>query len=276
MSPAAAAPDDAILGELVAWAGRDPRLDLLQFRTLVSARQYRPLYAAFRAAVPPGARVLDWGAGNGHFSYFLARAGYAATAYAFARPALLAASAAARAGPAPQVVLADPADPVRLPFPDAAFEAVCSIGVLEHVAETGGDERASLAELARVLAPGGVFFCCHLPNRSSWVELLARHAPVSGVHHHPRRFGAGEIRALLGGAGLELVRLERYAMLPRNGWGRLPRLGASRVVADLWDGLDAVLGRAAPFAATNWLAVARKPAGGGAGRAGRGPREVRA
>ena len=280
MSCAASASDDAILEELVAWAVGDPRLGLLQFGSRVAARQYRPLYAAFRAAVPAGARVLDWGAGNGHFSYFLARAGYRATAYAFAPPALLeAAGAQAASGPeahgaaaladgaargaglgagAPVVVAASPAEPVRLPFPDAAFDAACSIGVLEHVGETGGDERASLAELARVLAPGGVLFACHLPNRGSWVEFLARHAPVSGVHHHPRRFGRGEIRALLAGAGLTPLRMERYALLPRNGWARVPRLGGSRFVADLWDGLDRLLTRAAPWLATNWLVVARK------------------
>ena len=31
--------------------------------------------------MPVGAQVLDWGAGNGHFSYFLQRGGDRATAF---------------------------------------------------------------------------------------------------------------------------------------------------------------------------------------------------
>ena len=43
------------------------------------------------------------------------------------------------------------ADITRLPFEDASFDAVLCIHVLEHV----GDDRAAVAELRRILRPGG-------------------------------------------------------------------------------------------------------------------------
>jgi SAM-dependent methyltransferase len=251
--------DESILRELVERAGAEGRFELLQYRSLVSGRQYAPVFSRFRAAVPPGARVLDWGAGNGHFSFFLARAGYAVTAYAFSPPALLAEPASGGV----RVVRADPGEPVKLPFPDGAFDAVCSIGVLEHVHEAGGEEAASLREIARVLAPGGVFFCCHLPQRTSWVEWLARRAAASGgasVHHHSRRFSASEAARVLRAAGLAPERPEPYGFLPRNELARAPRLARSPAFAALWDGLDAILAWALPWLCTNLLVVARRPA----------------
>lgn len=44
----------------------------------------------------------------------------------------------------------------KLPFPDALFDAVLSLNVLEHVT----DPFACAAELARVLKPGGTLYCC--------------------------------------------------------------------------------------------------------------------
>ena len=43
------------------------------------------------------------------------------------------------------------ATPLRLPFPDGAFDRVIASEVLEHIP----DDRAAIAELARVLRPGG-------------------------------------------------------------------------------------------------------------------------
>src|SRR5690242_7037889 len=39
--------------------------------SLVCARQYHKAYQLALDYVKPGDRVLDWGAGNGHFAYFL-------------------------------------------------------------------------------------------------------------------------------------------------------------------------------------------------------------
>ena len=68
-------------------------------------------------------------------------------------------------------------DPWRLPFDDGAFDAVLSCGVLEHVE----DPDASLEEIRRVLVPGGTFYVYKLPNRTSYLEAIARRA---GLYYH--------------------------------------------------------------------------------------------
>lgn len=251
--PASASHDeDAVLRELMARAER-AGLDWPQFRSLAGARQYRRLHRWVRRLVPPGARVLDWGCGNGHFAWFLTREGFRVTAFS-----LEPASQAAWLGhPWERFVAGDPKEPVRLPFGDAEFDAVGSVGVLEHVRETGGDEAASLAEIARMLAPGGVFVCVHFPNRGSWIDARARRTP--GRHHHEYRYDRADIAGLVRGAGLELLEVARYGVLPRNSLARLPGpLRHSRAFADVWDALDAAL--ALPFGpiAQNWGFVARR------------------
>ena len=71
-------PDGVILDELVDAARRFPDRQLLQFRSRIGANQYRRLYRLVRRFTAEGAAVLDWGSGNGHFTYFLQRAGRAA------------------------------------------------------------------------------------------------------------------------------------------------------------------------------------------------------
>ena len=251
---ASSAGDDGILHELVRLSRQDPSRGLLQFGGLAAARQYRPLYRAVRRFVPRGAHVLDWGAGNGHFSYFLLRAGYRATAFS------LAPGGFDRWLPAGEwrFVSGSPDEPTRLPFPDASFDAVTSVGVLEHVHELGGDDRKSLDELVRVLRPGGVFVCCHLPNHWSWIELVARRRPE--LHAHGVRYRPRDVAALLAGAGLEPLQVRRYGFLPRNAWSRAPRaLSDAPAIVAAWDALDGALGAVLPGLCQNFLIVARRP-----------------
>ena len=248
--------EETILAELVERALAHPEDHLGQFGSLLSAHQYLRLYRLWRAHVPGGAEALDWGAGNGHFSYFLLRSGHRASGYSLLPGDYL------RWMPATTSAYAftggDESDPVRLPYARESFDAVASIGVLEHVRETAGSERASLTEIARVLRPGGVFVCFHFPNRWSWIDWMSRRVP--GKHTHPYRFTRGDIERLCAECGLTLVQSARYGVLPRNFGYRLPApLRRSRDLARAWDLLDRILGAPLSPIAQNYCFVARKP-----------------
>ncbi len=84
-----------------------------------------------------------------------------------------------------------------LPFPDAVFDAVTSFDVLYHAWVT--DDRAAVAEMARVVRPGGVLLVRVPALRALWgahdVEVQSRH-----------RYTRGELVALLAGSGLRVER----------------------------------------------------------------------
>jgi SAM-dependent methyltransferase len=97
----------------------------------------------------------------------------------------------------------------RLPFADAAFDAVLCLDVLEHVA----DERAILCEIARVLRPGGALIVS-VPHRGMLARFdsinrcpdlwdMAEIAPGRDVREDGgevhRHYSTDELRALLRG-----------------------------------------------------------------------------
>lgn len=245
--------DDAILRELMHIRQTDPSTaDLLQFRSMVTAAQYRNLYRLTRRLVPAGSEVLDWGCGNGHFSYALQRMGYRVHGFAFEDFALR-----RHLGSEYDFTRGEPDEPVRLPYPDNRFEAVFSVGVLEHVREFGGDEAGSLREIRRLLRPGGHFVCYHFPNRHSLVERV-NGATGRGTHQY--RYTAADVRRLCRESGLELVKVRRYAALPRNVFGRLPApLSSWGSLARAYDAADAVLGGVLSPLCQNYMFLARNP-----------------
>ena len=136
------------------------------FGDVTSASQYWLAYETFLKIHPQGnpeIRVLDWGCGTGHFSYFLLKSGFTTDAFNLNNKKLhdmgeiqifdllkskFKDSFSYRTG----------TDPVKLPYPDNSFDAITSIGVLEHVRESGGNEIQSLKEINRVLKKGVSFF----------------------------------------------------------------------------------------------------------------------
>jgi SAM-dependent methyltransferase len=227
--------------------------DVHHFRCLASLYQNQWVYEVSLRYLRADMRVLDWGCGNGHFSYFLLSRNVKTIGFSFdAAPAHLARD------PRYAHVVGTPEEPVRLPFDDRAFDLVFSIGVLEHVGDTGGDERASLAEIRRILRPGGHFLCFHLPNRFGWVEPLGRVLGAIG-YSHPRRYRVRDIVAMVDAAGLQLVERGRYNFLPRNELRSLPpMLRDGEIGVRVINALDAGLEWILPILTQNHYFVAHK------------------
>jgi SAM-dependent methyltransferase len=243
---------DEILAHITALHQEHGIEDLRLFKSRVSAEQYRRHYYKVSEYVPSGSTVLDWGCGAGHFSFGLAALGYKTYGYGFYDFELH------RFVPDGfDFTRGSLDDPVTIPFDDDYFDAVVSVGVLEHVRETGGNEPASLREVQRILRPGGHFLCFHFPNRRSLMERL--NMLLDGEHHHTFKYDRRDIERLCRQAELELVEVHRYGALPRNVWNRLPEgLGNSKAVARAYNVADRLLGYPLSAVCQNYLFVARK------------------
>jgi len=120
----------------------------------------------------PGQRLLDLGCGEGrHVIAAHALDGVDAVGVDLSLQDLGTASRrlaefSAQTGEAPPALFALLAgDALRLPFPDASFDAVICSEVLEHIP----DYRGALDEIARVLKPGGRL-CVSVPR--PWCERI--------------------------------------------------------------------------------------------------------
>lgn len=223
------------------------------FDSILSIHQYYRLYELLEKYGAPDDTVLDWGCGSGHFSLFLASQRFKTHGFGFSPPGLI--SNEIESG-AVSFKLGDATEPTKLPYDDATFDLVVSVGVLEHVREYGGDEGGSLSEIRRILKPGGHFICVHFPNRWSWIEALSQ---ALGRWHHRYRYERKEILSLFGSAQFALLECARYGIFPRNIFGKIlpQRLRGSQGVAKVFDFLDAVF--SIPFRpiCQNWLVVAK-------------------
>jgi SAM-dependent methyltransferase len=155
--------------------------------------------------VNPGDRVLDLGCGAGRHAFEAYRRGARVVAADLALkelPPVNSMFAAMRdegeAAP-PAAASALCTDAARLPFPDEAFDAVIAAEILEHLP----DDAAAMAEIARVLRPGGtvaVTVPAWLPERICWALSSEYHEVPGG---HVRIFTRAELTVKLSAAGLE-------------------------------------------------------------------------
>jgi 2-polyprenyl-6-hydroxyphenyl methylase / 3-demethylubiquinone-9 3-methyltransferase len=149
-----------------------------------------------------GKDVLDLGCAGGFMAEAMARRGARVSGIDPAAGAINAARAHAAKGGLQ--IAYDVGVGESLPYPDRAFDAVVCVDVLEHVA----DLDLVLAQVARVLRPGGLFLFDTI-NRT----LLARLATITiaedvlrllprGTHDPAMFIRPAELRRAMQGAGL--------------------------------------------------------------------------
>jgi ubiquinone/menaquinone biosynthesis C-methylase UbiE len=152
--------------------------------------------AAFRrlAEIPDGAAVLDMGCGRGVSVGLIRETFSPARLVAFDIDPSAVEQARRRLAPLPDAsVELRVADATRLPFADGEFDAALELGILHHIP----DWRAALAETARVLKPGGVFYFAE----PSYGRIHRGMYFLLG-HRKDAGFTAYELRAALVDAGL--------------------------------------------------------------------------
>jgi SAM-dependent methyltransferase len=154
------------------WQGRAEAY-VLSFATLCAY----PVYALLDAAgVGAGAALLDVGTGPGTVAKAAAARG-ATVAAVDAEPTMIVLARAAVPGAdVRHAILPD------LPFPDGTFDAVVANFVVNHV----GDPAAAVAELRRVVRPGGRVAATVWPRPSPPLQLFwADVADVAGLTSGP-------------------------------------------------------------------------------------------
>lgn len=186
-------------------------------------REY--LHIADRIADEPIGPVLDWGCGWGQISHMLIERGVEVESFDY------------REGEQPHVAQLEAfpdvsahlsGDPVALPFSDHHFGIVLSCGVLEHVQYP----EPSLRELHRVLRPAGRLLIYKLPNRFSYLELIARGVGLyyHGKSPHDRVYDRRRVFNLLARCGFHVDDFRRTNMLPLT----ITAAFAARYVAPIW------------------------------------------
>lgn len=245
---------EAFIHELVDVQKKNPQLGLEQFDNPINAAQYFSLYKLVFQHLPVGIRVLDWGCGNGHFTHFLIRQNYDVSAYSLENiPPLLLRSDQSRF----KFVQGNNIDPVSIPFSENAFDAVVSVGVLEHVREVMGNEASSLVEISRILRPGGFFLGYHIPNAHSWIEALSTF--YSEKHSHRWKYKKAALQQMLCNSGFKDISIKRYGFLPRWLSNSYPSwIKNSYWAAGYYNRLDTVLGCILPIFCTNFAVLAQK------------------
>jgi 2-polyprenyl-6-hydroxyphenyl methylase/3-demethylubiquinone-9 3-methyltransferase len=159
-------------------------------------------------------RILDVGCGAGLLANALAARGHAVCGLDSAAENL----AIARSRDVTRSVAYLVGDAYRLPYADGTFEVACALDLLEHVE----DPARVVAEIARVLAPNGLFFF-HTFNRSWLANLIVIKGVEWFVSNTPKNLHVQrlfikprELAAMCDAHGLDVVDVR--GSRPRLSW----------------------------------------------------------
>ena len=156
-----------------------------------------------RLGVVGGTKVIDVGCGAGRHSYEAYRRGADVIAFDQNAEELAEVDTMLQAmgaeGEAPESAKAQVVvgDALALPYPDGTFDVVIASEILEHVP----DDETAIAELVRVLRPGGslaVTVPRWLPEKICWLLSDSYHANEGG---HIRIYQADELQAKVEACG---------------------------------------------------------------------------
>ncbi|MDQ3980468.1 MAG: methyltransferase domain-containing protein [Actinomycetota bacterium] len=161
--------------------------------------------------------MLDIGCGHGYWLRSMTERGFEVVGVE-PDSARVADAAASLNGAGPARVVAG--DGVRLPLRDGSVSLVWCIHVLHHL----DDPVAALAEVARVLRPGGHFIVAETVEDNPLIRVGRRIHPAWAGVPVLSRFTAGTLLRLLGEAGLDVVDRRQHSLASFAAW-TLPRLG---------------------------------------------------
>lgn len=190
-----------------------------------------------------GKRVLDAGCGDGAFSLLLARRGAEVTGLD-SDPAMI---AAARKRVEIQRFPAQFVEGtvVRLPFPDATFDCVLAVTVLCFVDDTA----PAMAEMGRILRPGGRLVIGELARWSLWAAIRRLRGWLGAKTWSRARFRSSrDLRTLAECAGLWVSGVRGGIFYPPVGW-----------IAAVCSTFDSWLGRRTTVGAAFLILAATKP-----------------
>jgi 2-polyprenyl-3-methyl-5-hydroxy-6-metoxy-1,4-benzoquinol methylase len=231
---------------------------LEELETLAGARRLCSWMTDSYRAFVPGARVLEVGAGIGTFSQGMLDAGAASMLLIEPEPQCHA-ELVRRLGDDPRVTTSTdflPGAPsLASPGADGSFDLVVCQNVLEHIA----DDEGALAEMARVLRPGG-----HL-------ALLVPSGPklfgsLDDAYGHWRRYSSGDLSAIVGATGLVIESLRPMNTLGIAGWWAKKHRPGARVGSTSLSAYEALVSmwrpleeRLRPNVGLSLVCIARKP-----------------